>query len=303
LRRADLAAVLVGVAAIGYTVFAFSQSSGQPDGGLGASRPASASTTISTVAAAGTGRSGGQGGSGSGATSVDPADDLGPDPGLMLAHPDLAGGDVAPPAPAVAGDTAAGRGDQHGRAAGRGLPRPAPGGDGPHGSGADQSGAEGSGSSGSSDPPSGSGGGSSGSRSGSSSGTKTGSSSGSENGGSGSGSSTGGKSGGSSGGSGTGGTSRTTPPKAPAPAPEPTVACSRFSLLSTRVTFQNTSSKPLQVQWSSFGCRRSTRATVPPGGQVTLPTWVGHSWAFVDSSGRVVGTAVIQFGQHKVRMT
>jgi hypothetical protein len=69
------------------------------------------------------------------------------------------------------------------------------------------------------------------------------------------------------------------------------------------VTFVNGSGAPLQLDWSSFGCARRPFGTVPPGGSVTLPTFAGHAWAFVDpASGRVVGSTVIQAGQTTVTM-
>jgi hypothetical protein len=81
------------------------------------------------------------------------------------------------------------------------------------------------------------------------------------------------------------------------------VPCSQISFLPTRVTFTNTGTTPLRLEWSSFDCARRTYAVLAPGDHVTITTWVGHAWGYVDvSTGRTVGGAVIGRGQQSASM-
>jgi hypothetical protein len=81
------------------------------------------------------------------------------------------------------------------------------------------------------------------------------------------------------------------------------VPCSRPSLLPVFVTFVNTTSVPLQLQYSTLGCGRLNRGTVAPGGRQTVSTWVNNAWAFVDpSTGQAVAAHVVQPGDRVVNM-
>jgi len=82
-----------------------------------------------------------------------------------------------------------------------------------------------------------------------------------------------------------------------------TVPCSLSSLTQVTVTFVNTSSTPVDLQWSDFGCRRVSYGIVPPGGNLTLRTWVTHAWAFTDAAtGQTRSTHVIWSGDRIVNM-
>lgn len=97
-------------------------------------------------------------------------------------------------------------------------------------------------------------------------------------------------------------------PPAPQPAdrrapPQVSVPCSRPSFLPVQVTFVNTSSVPIDLQWSTFTCGRRSYGVVPPGGRTTINTWVTHVWAFTDATtGTTLSTHVAQPGDRVVNM-
>jgi hypothetical protein len=94
---------------------------------------------------------------------------------------------------------------------------------------------------------------------------------------------------------------RTTNPTAAAStvnAPGAWVPCSQPSQQTALVTFHNPSPTGRRLAWVSPTCQLSAAVMVPAGGSVTLPTVVGNCWAFVDpASGRPVGSTVIYPGQ------
>jgi hypothetical protein len=69
------------------------------------------------------------------------------------------------------------------------------------------------------------------------------------------------------------------------------------------VTFVNTTSVPLTLEYSSYTCQRRSFGTVPPGGRISVPTWVNHVWAFTDpTTGRAVAAHVVRIGDRVVTM-
>jgi len=82
------------------------------------------------------------------------------------------------------------------------------------------------------------------------------------------------------------------------------VPCSKASIQGLIVTFHNTTSTSRRLAWVSTGCQLVPGALVAPGGgTVTVVTFVGNSWAFLDpATGRPVGATVMYAGQRDAWM-
>lgn len=86
-------------------------------------------------------------------------------------------------------------------------------------------------------------------------------------------------------------TTTTTPPAVQVP-------CSRPTLRAALVTFHNTGASARRLAWVSSSCRIVPQTLVPAGGRVLVATFVGTVWAFLDpATDRPVGSTTISPGQ------
>jgi len=84
------------------------------------------------------------------------------------------------------------------------------------------------------------------------------------------------------------------PPPAETTRSKVTVACSKPSYQSLRVTFMNTLNRPLDLAWSGYDCVLKTFTTVQPGASATVMAYVGNVWAFLEhGTDLVVGSRSI----------
>ena len=56
----------------------------------------------------------------------------------------------------------------------------------------------------------------------------------------------------------------------------------------TSIVFRNESGSTRQLHWLDFNGRRVSYATLPPGGEYSINTYVGHPWVSTDTTGRCV---------------
>lgn len=57
---------------------------------------------------------------------------------------------------------------------------------------------------------------------------------------------------------------------------------------STSIVFRNEAGSTRQLHWLDFNGRRVLYATVPPGGDFSVNTYVSHPWVSTDTEGRCV---------------
>ena len=73
----------------------------------------------------------------------------------------------------------------------------------------------------------------------------------------------------------------------------PTANCSSPSTVLASTTFFNSSQQTIKVYWVDSTCKLVLYFTLGPGQSMIQPTYIGHRWWFIDSSGHLIADYVV----------